>query len=120
MPFNIEQTGAQLALAMIASLKTDSVKVAALAKAEGYKLAWSLARIAEMLGAQQIDTTEAEMLARVQKNASEAVLASLAEVSRIAASKAVSQALAGAAGIIDNATGFPILGTLLQVAAIKR
>ena len=120
MPFDIAILGKQLAATMIASLGTDSAKVAALAQAEGDKLAWSLARIAEMLSQQQIDSSEAEMLARVQKDASETVLASLAEVSRLAASKAVSLALGGAIGVIDSATGFPILGPLLQVAAIKR
>ena len=120
MLFEIEQVGKQLAAAMIASLKTDSAKVARLAEAEGYKLAYSLARIAEMLAQQQIDSDEAQMLARVQQHASEAVLASLAEVSRVAASKAVSQALIGVAAIVDTATGFPILGTLLQVAAYRR
>lgn len=120
MPFDIEKVGKRLAAAMIASLKTDSAKVAALAEAEGHKLAYSLARIAEMHEEQQIDSGEAEMLARVQQDASEAVLASLAEISRVAASKAVSLALAGVIGIVDTATGFPIVGTLLHVAAARK
>ena len=120
MPFDIEQIGGQLALAMIASLKTDSATVAALAKTEGFKFAWSLARIAEMLAAHQIDSAEAKMLAQVQKNASEAVLASLAEVSRVAASEAIAQALVSVIGIVDRAAGFPIVGTLLQVAINRR
>jgi hypothetical protein len=119
MPFVIEKVGAQLAAAMIAALKTDSSKVVALATAEGHKLAYSLARIADMLAQQQIDSDEAQMLARVQKDASEAVLASLAEVSRVAARRAVNIALGGVAGIVDSAAGFPILATLLHVVAIK-
>ena len=119
MPFNIEQIGTQLAADMIAALRTDSAKIAALARAEGHKLAWSLAQIADMLSQRHIDSDEAQVLARVQKDASESVFASLAEVSRVAASKAVSRALTSAAGIVDAAAGFPILGTLLQVAAAR-
>lgn len=120
MPFDIEQIGQQIAAAIIASLKTDSAKVAALAEAEGHKLAYSFARIGEMLAQQQIESGEAEILARVQKNASEAVLASLAEVGRVAAGEAMAQALGSVIGIVDRATGFPILATLLQVAANRR
>ena len=61
------------------------------------------------------------MLARVQKNASEAVLASLAEVSRVAASKAIGAGARERHRHRRSAlTGFPIVGALLRVAAIRR
>ena len=114
MPFDIEQIGQQIAAAIIASLKTDSAKVAALAEAEGHKLAYSFARIGEMLARQQIESGEAEILARVQKNASEAVLASLAEVSRVSAGKAVGAALREALG---QSLGEGALAPLLKAIA---
>ena len=116
MRLDIAQVGAQLGTAILTSLKSDSRKVKALALAEGEKLAFSLAKIAELLAQREIDGEEAALLVRVQRDASEAVLASLAEISRLAASKAVMRGLKGVAGMVDKAAGVPLLGALFAVA----
>lgn len=116
MPFDIAIVGAQIGATILASLKSDSSKVKAMALAEGDKLALALAKIAELLAQRQIDGEEAALLVRVQKDASEAVLASLAEISRVAASKAVMLGLRGVTGLVDKASGVPILGPLFAVA----
>ena len=116
MPFDIAIVGTQIGTTILTSLKSDSGKIKAMALAEGDKLALSLAKIAELLAQRQIDGEEAALLVRVQKDASEAVLASLAEISRVAASKAVMLGLKGVAGVIDAASGVPILGPLFLAA----
>lgn len=116
MPFDIAAVGAQIGTTILASLRTDSAKVVAMARAEGDKLAHALASIANLLAERQIDGEEAALLVKVQRDASETVLASLAEISRIAASKAVMFGLRGVAGVVDAATGVPILGPLVAVA----
>ena len=116
MPFDIAQVGTQIGTTILTSLKNDSGKVKAMALAEGDKLALALAKVAELLAERQIDGEEAALLVRVQKDASEAVLASLAEISRVAASKAVMLGLKGVAAVADAASGVPILGPLFVAA----
>jgi hypothetical protein len=114
MTFDVSQAGMQIAAHMIASLKSDSRKVKALAVSEGKHLAYGLARIAELLGSGQINAEEAAMLARVQRHASESTLASLAEVSRVAAQRAVGIGLKGVIGLIDAVIGVPLIATTLK------
>jgi hypothetical protein len=116
MSFVIPGVGTQIGLTIITSLKSDGGKIKALAMAEGEKLALALAKVTELLAQRQIDGEEAALLVRVQKDASEAVLASLAEISRVAASKAVMLGLQGVAGLVDRASGVPILGPLFATA----
>jgi hypothetical protein len=117
MPFDIAAVGTQIGLTIITSLKSDSGKIKAMAMAEGEKLALALAKVTELLAQRQIDGEEAALLVRVQKDASEAVLASLAEISRVAASKAVMLGLKGVAGVVDRVSGVPILGPLFAAAS---
>ncbi|MEO6716623.1 MAG: hypothetical protein ABIM50_05175 [Novosphingobium sp.] len=117
MSFDIAAVGSQIGTTMLSSLGSDSGKVKALALAEGDKLALSLAKVAQLLAERQIDGEEAALLVRVQKDASEAVLASLAEISRVAASKAVMLGLKVVAGVVDAASGVPILGPLFAAAS---
>ena len=117
MLLDIATLGSRIGVSILASLKTDSGKVKAMALAEGDKLALALAKVAELLAQRQIDGEEAALLVRVQKDASEAVLASLAEISRVAASKAVLLGLQGVAGVVDAASGVPILGALYAGAS---
>ena len=117
MSLDIASLGSQIGTSIVASLKSDSGKVRAMALAEGDKLALSLAKVAELLAQREIDGEEAALLVRVQKDASEAVLASLAEISRVAASKAVMLGLKGVAGVVDAASGVPILGPLFAAAS---
>ncbi len=116
MPLDIARLGSQIGTSILTSLKSDSAKVRAMALAEGDKLALALSQIAGLLAQRQIDGEEAALLVRVQKDASEAVLASLAEISRVAASKAVLLGLRGVAGVVDAASGVPILGPLFVAA----
>ena len=116
MTLNIASLGSQIGLTILTSLKSDSGKVKAMALAEGDKLALALAKVAQLLAQRQIDGEEAALLVRVQKDASEVVLASLAEISRVAASKAVMLGLQGVAGVVDAASGVPILGPLFAGA----
>ena len=116
MPLDIASLGSQIGTTILTSLKSDSGKVEAMALAEGDKLALALSQIAALLTQRQIDGEEAALLVRVQKDASEAVLASLAEISRVAASKAVLLGLRGVAGVVDAASGVPILGPLFVAA----
>ena len=89
--------------------------VKALASAEAQSLALVLGRIGHLLAAGQIDAGEARALVRNQQNASEAVLASLAEVSRVAAHQAVSRALRGVTALVDKITGLPLAGSALNL-----
>ena len=116
MSFDIAMVGTQIGTTMLASLKSDSGKVKAMALAEGDKLALALAKVADLLAQRQIDGEDAALLVRVQKDASEVVLASLAEISRVAASRAVLLGLQGVAGVVDTASGVPILGPLFVAA----
>jgi hypothetical protein len=114
MTFNIPQAGMQITAHMIASLNSDSRKVKALALAEGEHLASGLARIAALLGNGQINAAEAAMLVRVQRHASESTLASLAEVSRTSARRAVEIGLKGVIGLIDDVIGMPLIAGVLR------
>ena len=76
-----------------ASLNSDSSRIKTLALAEGEAMAEALVRIGLLVMREEIDLDEAEVLLRVQRDASEAVLASLAEVSRVAATRALNNAL---------------------------
>ncbi len=114
MAFDVAGLTRDLSRVLVASLASDSAKVGALAVAEGEQLALALTRIAGMLGRGEIDAEEAAILARIQRHASEAVLASLAEVSRVAASKAVGSALRVA---LEKALGGAALAGLLRDVA---
>jgi hypothetical protein len=111
--FDIAVIGARLAEVLAATLKNDSSKVKAVALAEAEGLAQALARIAGLLAQGQIDREEAAALIRIQKDASEAVLASLAEISRVAAHRAVELGLKDIAGLVLDSNGASLLGELL-------
>ena len=112
MTFDIPGIAARLATAMIASLRSDSGKVKALVIAEGESLAHAFAQIAGMVAQGQIDTEEAAVLIRIQRDASEAVLTSLGEVSRAAAHKAVGLGMKDIIGQIERIIGGSLLGEL--------
>ena len=112
MMFDIAGIAARLATAMIASFRSDSGKVKALAIAEGESLAHAFARIAGMVAQGQIDTEEAAVLIRIQRDASEAVLTSLSEVSRVAAHKAVGLGIKDIIDQIEHIVGRPLIGEL--------
>ena len=116
MSLDFANLGSQIGATILASLGGDSGKVKAMALAEGDKLALALTKVAELLAQRQIDGEEAALLVRVQQDASEVVLASLAEISRVAASKAVRLGLRGVASVVDAASGVPILGALFAGA----
>ena len=116
MSLDIARLGSQIGTTIVASLSSDSGKVKAMALAEGDKLALALSQIAGLLAQRQIDGEEAALLVRVQKDASEVVLASLAEISRVAAGKAVLLGLQGVAGVVDAASGVPVLAPLFAAA----
>jgi hypothetical protein len=116
MSLDIAKLGTEIGNSILASLNSDSGKIKAMALAEGDKLALALAQIAALLAQRQIDGEEAALLIRVQKDASEAVLASLAEISRVAASRAIILGLQGVAGAVDTASGVPILGPMFVAA----
>lgn len=114
MPFDIAKAGSELAAAIIVSLKTDSARVKALALAEAGKIAHAVAAISGLLAAGQINREEAEVLVRIQRDASESVLASIAEVSRVSARRAVGLGLKSIADLVDAGIGFPLAGALLR------
>lgn len=93
MTFDLPALAAPLGQAMLASLKTDSARLKALALAEGEALAHALARIAVLTASGDVDGEEAKILLRIQRDASEAVLSSLAEIGRLSAEAAVRAAL---------------------------
>ena len=84
------------AQALLHALKGDSARIKALALAEARKLAVALTEIARMLARGEIDAEEAAMLVRLQRHASETVLAGFADIGRVSASRAVSAALTAA------------------------
>lgn len=101
MPVETVTMASELTASLLISLRDASARVKALAQTEAEQLASSIARIAALLSSGQIDTDEAAMLLRIQRDASEAVLASLAELSRVEANRAVTiglQRLAATAG----------------------
>ena len=114
MQFSMTNLGKLLAQAIGDSLKSDSVMVKSLTLAEGRKLAIALSEIARLLARGEIDGEEAAMLVRVQKAASEAVLASLADVGRMAASRAVGSALKSVLETAARGSGPSIVATLLK------
>lgn len=113
MPLDIARIATQLGGTLIGSLRNDSRKVKALAQAEAEQFAAALAKIANLLAAGQIDREEAAILLRIQKDASEAVLASLAEVSRVSAHRALSLGLRELARFAGNALGGTLKAELL-------
>src|SRR5258706_4829674 len=113
MTIDFARIGAQLAAATIASLDSDSRKVKAMAETEAANFTQALAEIARLLAEGQIDPEEAAMLARIQKDAGEAVLASLAEVSRVAAHREVGPGLGIIARLVDATHGITLIGNLL-------
>lgn len=113
MTIDLPALAAPLAQAMLASLGTDSARLKALALAEAEALAFALTRIAGLAASGAVDGEEAKILLGVQRDASEAVLASLAEVSRVSAHRAVAAALRAG---LEQALGQPALGPLLRAA----
>lgn len=109
MQISLLKLGSALARTLVDSLKSDSARVKSLAIAEGRKLAIALSEIAGLLAREEIDMTEARLLVNVQRSASEAVLASLAEIARRDAVKAVKLALGQAIGLIDKSAGSALL-----------
>jgi hypothetical protein len=119
MAIDVASLSAQLGKSILASLKTDSAKVKALAVNEGNQLAQALSQIAELLAQGIIDTDEAAIMVQEQKDASEAVLSMLAEISRVAARKSVVKALKGVITIVETAAGVPFLGPLLNIVTAR-
>lgn len=114
MKLEIARIATQLGATLIRSLRSDSRKAKALATAEAEKFAAALASIADLLASGQIDRDEAEVLLRIQKDASEAVLASLAEVSRVSAHRALSLGLREVARLTGDALGGTLKAGLLN------
>ena len=114
MTIDFRALAAPLAQAMLASLKTDSARLKALALAEAEALAFAITRIAGLAASGAVTGDEAKVLLSVQRDASEAVLASLAEVSRISANKAVGAALREA---LEQTLGQGALAPLLKAIA---
>lgn len=113
MPLETARIAVQLTATLVSSLRSDSNKVKALTRAEAEKVAAALAAIAGLLAEGQIDRDEAAILLRIQKDASEAVLASLAEVSRVSAHRALSLGLREVARFAGNALGATLKTELL-------
>lgn len=113
MPVDTARIASQLAATLAGSLRSDSSKVRALARAEAEKVAAAIAAIAGLLAEGQIDRDEAAILLRIQKEASEAVLASLAEVSRVSAHRALSLGLREVARLAGAMLGAPLKAELL-------
>ena len=114
MTIDFRALAAPLAQAMIASLKTDSARLKALALAEAEALAFAITRIAGLAASGAVSGDEAKVLLSVQRNASEAVLASLAEVSRVSAERAVGAALREA---LEQSLGKGALAPVLRAIA---
>ncbi len=113
MQIDFPKLGKELSQALIAALKSDSAKIKALAISEGEQLAFALTRIGGLLARREIDAEEAAILARIQRNASEAVLASLAEVSRVAAGKAIKAAIKS---VLTSSLGQSPIAVILKAA----
>lgn len=114
MPIDIAAIGSRLAVTLLAALKGGGSKAKVLAEAEAQKLATSIATIGELFAAGQIDAEEAKVLLRIQRDASESVLASLAETSRLAVHRAIT------AGLEELARGLGAsLGTPLRTAMLS-
>lgn len=93
MNFDTKAAAEQLATSLLPALKDGGAKAATLAQGEARKLASSIAIVGELYAAGHIDEDEAKVLLRVQRDASESVLASLAEVGRVAVHKAIALGL---------------------------
>lgn len=93
MQFDTKAAAEQLATSLLPALKDGGAKAAALGQAEARKLAASVATVGELYAAGHIDEDEAKVLLRVQRDASESVLASLVEVGRVAVHRAIALGL---------------------------
>ena len=93
MDFDTKAAAEQLAASLLPALKDGGAKAATLAEAEARKLASSIATVGGLVAAGHIDSEEARVLLRVQRDASESVLASLAEVGRVAVHRAIALGL---------------------------
>lgn len=113
MEITLQELGHQLAQTLIASLKSDSVRLKALALAEGGKLAIALSEIARLLAQAEIDSDEARLLVDVQRSASETVLAALAGIARQDAVKAVQMALGQAISLMGKSAAGGLLGAVI-------
>ncbi len=82
--------------------------------AEAEALAQAIARIAALTASGAVDGDEAKILLRIQRDASEAVLANLAEVSHVSAEKAVGAALRQA---LEQSLGDGALAPILRAIA---
>ena len=103
-----------IARSLAAALAGQGSKVAALAISEGEALAQALVRIGGLLARGEVSRDEAGVLIAIQRDASEAVLASLAEVSRVAAGRAVGTALEQATTAISGIAADPGLVGLVR------
>lgn len=115
MLFNVALIAAGIGKAFLQSLKQDGTKVKALAGDEAQKLSASLATIGQLLRDGDIDQEEAEALVDVQKNATEAVFASLEGIGRAAARRATHAGLETAVAAVDGAIGLPLVATVLHL-----
>jgi hypothetical protein len=115
MTLDLPALAAPLGQAMLAALNTDSARLKALALAEGEALTHALARISMLAASGEVDGDEAKILLRIQRDASEAVLSSLAEVSRLSAERAVAAALREALGrVLGKGPLEPILRAIVD------
>ena len=117
MMFDLAAIGGQLAKTLLAALKSDSGKVKALAISEAETLAHALARIAGLLAQGEIDREEAAVLVSIQRHASETVLASLAEVSRVTAQQAIGLGFKDILGLIESTIGETLAEAIFRPAA---
>jgi hypothetical protein len=105
MTFDIKAAAEQLSASLLPALRDGGAKAAALAEAEAQKLASSIATVGELYAGGHIDSDEAKVLLRVQRDASESVLASLAEVGRVAVHRAIALGLEELVHIAGDALG---------------
>lgn len=113
MTFDIAQAASRLSASLLGSLRLDGTKAKSLAQGEAQKLAASVATIGDLFASGQIDAEEAKVLLRIQRDASDAVLASLAETSRLAVQRAVSGGLEELVRIAGDALGAPLRSAVL-------
>jgi len=113
MKIDITAATSRLAEALLAPLQGGGAKADALARAEAQKLTASIVTIGDLLGSGQIDAEEAKVLLRIQRAASESVLVSLAEVSRVAAHGALSAGLRELVQTAGEAIGGTLKGAIL-------
>jgi len=97
----VDQLKTDLADELLAQLREGGGKVAVFGSVEAERLTAAISRVGTLLASAQIDAGEAELLLRVQKDASETVLCSLLELSRRESAAIVASVLIRAMQLVD-------------------